>query len=148
MNELKGKIAIVTGASRGIGRAIALRLAKNGASVVVNYQKRHNRECNRPRTDGHRLYRPCATRSSGSTGRLGPHRAGSHRRSRRHRGCGSILGLGRCRMGNWAIHRSQRRLWIGIGDWAYQKIHPNVPAISGGRVKISCRSRETQILSR
>lgn len=34
---LEGKTAIVTGASRGIGRAIALELAKNGANVVVNY---------------------------------------------------------------------------------------------------------------
>ena len=33
------KIAVITGASRGIGRAIALRLAKDGAAVVVNYQK-------------------------------------------------------------------------------------------------------------
>ena len=37
--NLQGKIAVVTGASRGIGRAIALRLAKDGAMVVVNYQK-------------------------------------------------------------------------------------------------------------
>jgi 3-oxoacyl-[acyl-carrier protein] reductase len=35
--SLNGKIAIVTGASRGIGRAIALRLAKDGAAVVVNF---------------------------------------------------------------------------------------------------------------
>ena len=33
--ELRGETAIVTGASRGIGRGIALRLAREGAHVVV-----------------------------------------------------------------------------------------------------------------
>jgi len=35
---LKGKTAVVTGASRGIGRAIAVKLAKLGANIVVNYR--------------------------------------------------------------------------------------------------------------
>lgn len=35
--KFNGQAAIVTGASRGIGREIALKLAEEGAKVVVNY---------------------------------------------------------------------------------------------------------------
>lgn len=39
MELLKGKVAVVTGGARGIGRAICLRLAEMGADVAVNYRK-------------------------------------------------------------------------------------------------------------
>ena len=39
--RLDGKVALVTGASRGIGRAIAVRFGQDGAAVIVNYSGNH-----------------------------------------------------------------------------------------------------------
>ena len=39
--NLSGKIALVTGGSRGIGKSIALELGRRGATVIINYLKNH-----------------------------------------------------------------------------------------------------------
>src|SRR5947209_3617591 len=40
MDDIRGKIALVTGASRGIGRAIAIEFARAGVRVAINYNRR------------------------------------------------------------------------------------------------------------
>ncbi|MEW6128535.1 MAG: SDR family NAD(P)-dependent oxidoreductase [Acidobacteriota bacterium] len=51
MIDLKDKVALITGASRGIGAAAALKFAKAGAAVVVNYFRNE--------ADAHRVVRDC-----------------------------------------------------------------------------------------
>ncbi|MFW5992440.1 MAG: SDR family NAD(P)-dependent oxidoreductase, partial [Halanaerobiaceae bacterium] len=41
--RLEGKCALVTGGSRGIGKGIALALARNGVHVAINYHSNHKR---------------------------------------------------------------------------------------------------------
>ena len=46
-NALAGKVAVVTGGSRGIGRGICVALGRRGAKVIINYASREDaaREC-------------------------------------------------------------------------------------------------------
>ncbi len=60
MKELEGKVSLVTGGSRGIGRAITLALADAGSAVAVNYAGNHDRAeetCNLARSRGVRVAR-------------------------------------------------------------------------------------------
>ena len=43
MSRLDGKTAVITGASSGIGRAMALKFAKAGARVIINFNRSHNK---------------------------------------------------------------------------------------------------------
>ena len=58
MFDLLGKVALVTGGSRGIGRAIAIRLAEQGANVIVNYV-RHKRDAGDTVAEVEKLGRKC-----------------------------------------------------------------------------------------
>ena len=68
MIDLSGKSAVVTGGSRGIGRAIVLRLAEQGADVAFSYKG--NAAAAGETAGGHRGPRPARSRHPG--GCLGP----------------------------------------------------------------------------
>lgn len=58
MFELTDKVALVTGGSRGIGRAIAVRLAEHGVDIVVNYV-RHKKDAQETAVEVENLGRKC-----------------------------------------------------------------------------------------
>ncbi len=69
MDDLTGKVALVTGGSRGIGAAAAIALAKAGCDVAVNYRKRAEEAeavCSEIRAAGRRALAVCADVSCSS----------------------------------------------------------------------------------
>ena len=59
-HDLTGKVALVTGGSRGIGRSASLMLAEAGADIAINYRSREA-EADKTRVDVERLGRRCIT---------------------------------------------------------------------------------------
>ncbi len=80
MSKLTGKVAVVTGASKGIGAGIAKALAASGASVVVNYAPA--RRAARPVVDAITAAGGKAIASMATSPRLPTPRRWSTRRSR------------------------------------------------------------------
>ena len=60
MYDLSGKVAVVTGGSRGIGKAISLALAEAGADILLNYS-RSDKEADKVKKEIEKLGRKCVT---------------------------------------------------------------------------------------
>ena len=71
--ELKGKVALVTGAGRRVGRAIAIALAERGATVAIHYNRsRAEAEASPPRSSA----RAAARRPFPRTSKASPRSSG------------------------------------------------------------------------
>ncbi|SPF36032.1 hypothetical protein SBA4_180034 [Candidatus Sulfopaludibacter sp. SbA4] len=81
MEDIQGKVALVTGASRGIGRAIALGLARAGCDVAVNYREREEEA-----ESATREIRQAGRRAVAIHGRFGRPAGGRRRSARMSRG--------------------------------------------------------------
>lgn len=60
MYDLSGKVAVVTGGSRGIGKAISLALAEAGADILLNYS-RSDKEADKVKKEIEKMGRKCVT---------------------------------------------------------------------------------------
>lgn len=100
MSSLQGKVAIVTGSSRGIGRAIAERLGKDGATVVVTYHSSDEKA----RTVAETI------QSNGADAIALQVNVKSH------------AGLRRCPLDYRAAHSRQRRHYIAISRIAISRV--------------------------
>ena len=108
VRDLKGKVALITGSSRGIGRAIAFALAEAGADVIVNFVRR-SAEAQTVEEEIQRLQRRCVAiqanvSSAGDVERL-------VRESQQRLGSVDIL------VNNAGISRPQAIEEISEGDW-------------------------------
>ena len=67
--ELNGKVALVTGSSQGIGQAIAVRLARDGANIVIDYRS-HSEGAEETRRQVEAAGRGRRDEAAGGRGRL------------------------------------------------------------------------------
>src|SRR5436305_1927794 len=117
--DMSGKVAVITGSTRGIGRAIAERMAEHGAKVVVSSRKQDvcdqvSKEINDRFGKGAAVAIAANISSKENLQNLVTESdravaAAAQRHARRHRGRGGVSGLGGREVHDRAEHRHRRR---------------------------------------